>query len=228
MDWIRNYQLFLLDLDGLLVNTEELHYQAYRIMCERRGCALRLSFREYCAIAHRSAEGLEQLVYSQFPALRQSAPSWSVLYGEKKRAYIELVNTVAVHLMPGAERFLFALQKAGVGRCVVTHSASDLANLIRLKNPVLETIPYWFTRESYTRPKPHPEGYQRAIAALAKEGDRIIGFEDTPRGLEALGGTSATRVLICAKDYPCFPDQSAQPFVHFESLAALPSGAKLG
>ena len=32
MRWISEYQLFLFDLDGLLVNTEELHYQAYKNM----------------------------------------------------------------------------------------------------------------------------------------------------------------------------------------------------
>lgn len=221
MEWLQQYQLVLLDLDGLLVNTEELHYQAYQIMCARRGHQLKLSFRDYCGIAHRSAEGLEAMVYTQFPALREIAPQWSTLYAEKKQAYIELLQQGAVQLMPGVQTFLETLERYGIKRCVVTHSACDLADRIRQHHPVLNTIPYWFTRESYTHPKPHPDGYQRAIAGLGKPGDRVIGFEDTPRGLEALGGTEATRVLICAKDYPCFPGPEGGKFLHFESLALL-------
>jgi beta-phosphoglucomutase len=219
VDWLADYQLVLLDLDGLLVNTEELHYQAYQKMCARRGYVLKLSFRDYCGIAHRSAEGLEQMVYTQFPQLLIEEPRWKVLYAEKKQAYIELLHSGAVQPMPGVEPFLIGLQRLGINRCVVTHSACDLADIIRKQLPILNTIPYWFTRESYEHPKPHPDGYQRAIAGLAKQGDRVIGFEDTPRGLEALRGTSATRVLICAKDYPCFPDAQAGDFLHFESLA---------
>lgn len=224
--WISNYQLFLLDLDGLLVNTEELHFEAYRTMCARRGYSLDLSFREYCGIAHKSSEGLEQMVYRQFPALLKTEPQWKVLYAEKKAAYIELIKAGAVHMMPGAERFLIALNQAGVKRCVVTNSAADLVEIIQEKNPVLSTIPKWFTRESYSHPKPHPECYQRAVAALAVAGDRIIGFEDSARGLEALKGTPAQRVLICEKDHPVFPpDRDA--FVHFESLDDLPEGSAL-
>lgn len=221
MDWLRRYQLVLLDLDGLLVNTEELHYQAYRKMCARRGYQLDLSFRDYCGIAHRSAEGLEAMVYTQFPKLHVEEPRWQVLYAEKKRAYIELLHEGAVELMPGVESFLSTLDRLAINRCVVTHSACDLAEIIRKRHAVLNTIPYWFTRESYVNPKPHPEGYQRAIAGLSSVGDHVIGFEDTPRGLEALRGTSATRVLICAKDYPCFPGPDEGEFHHFESLAQL-------
>ena len=35
MDWIKKYQLFLFDFDGLLVNTEEMHFLAYKQMCEK-------------------------------------------------------------------------------------------------------------------------------------------------------------------------------------------------
>lgn len=221
VDWISRYQLVLLDLDGLLVNTEELHYQAYCLMCQHRGYHLKLSFREYCSIAHHSAEGLEQMVYTQFPALREEEPRWSVLYAEKKKAYIELLRNGAVELMPGAERFLLHLEKSEVKRCVVTNSACDLAEIICQKNPILRSIPHWFTRETYTHPKPHPECYQKAIVALAYQGDKMIGFEDSPRGLEALKGTAADRVLIASKDHPCLPIEGDDKFMHFESLTAL-------
>lgn len=227
MEWIQQYQLFLLDLDGLLVNTEELHYQAYQAMCRQHGCILDLSFREYCAIAHTSNEGLEAMVYKQFPRLRQEEPRWSALYAEKKALYRELLYTGPVQMMPGAERFLCALQEAGVKRCVVTHSATDLVEVIRQKNPVLDSVPVWFTRESYTQAKPHPECYQKAVLALADAHDQVIGFEDTPRGLDALAGTRAKRVLICAKDHPCFPSRKHAEFLHFESFEDLPNGQKL-
>ena len=40
MEWIHHYQLILFDLDGLLVNTEQLHYQAYKNMLQARGFSL--------------------------------------------------------------------------------------------------------------------------------------------------------------------------------------------
>lgn len=216
MERLSLYQLFLLDFDGLLVNTETLHYQAYLTMCAQRGHHLELSFPEYCKIAHFRAEGLEELIYTQLPLLRKEEPRWTTLYQEKKQAYLRFIQKGQVELMPGTEAFLTCLKERQIKHCVVTHSASDLVETIAASHPVLQAIPHWFTRESYTRPKPNSECYEKAIAGLGREGDRIMGLEDTPRGLQALRGTSAQPLLIASKHIP-----EVEGVERFESLEML-------
>lgn len=220
MDRLKKYHLYLLDLDGLLVNTEQLHYEAYLQMCAERGFHLELTFAEYCEIAHRSAVGIAQRIYEQLPALHEQESDWSVLYAEKKAAYVKLLHTRPIMLMPGASELLYALAGAGVKRCVVTHSAADLAQSLRSYHPALQTVPYWLTRESYKNPKPDPECYRKAIALFAEPDERVIGFEDSPRGLEALRGTRADRVLISSIESPCLPVNGLQGALHFSSLQA--------
>lgn len=224
MRWIHDFDLFLLDFDGLLVNTEEIHHLAYKRMCANRGVDFTWDFDTYCSVAHYSATGLREKIYKQFPKLYEQEPLWSVLYSEKKKAIIDLALEGAVQLMPGAERFLKALQEADVRRCVVTHSPKELVGVIREKNPVLNTVPAWFTREDYDKPKPDPEPYLKAIEVMARPGDRMIGFEDTPRGLTALMGTPAKPVLICKTNYPEIPAFISRGVIHFPSLESLPSG----
>lgn len=146
MQWIDEYQLFLFDFDGLLVNTEEIHYQAYQRMCHQRGFKLLWDFPYYCSIAHYSSDGLRQQIYADFPSLEAQEPKWEVLYEEKKRAYLALLQEGAVHLMPGAESLLIQLQQKNKKRCVVTHSAQELVENIRNQNPILNSIPNWITR----------------------------------------------------------------------------------
>lgn len=200
MQWIIQYQLFLFDFDGLLVDTESLHYQAYINMCAMRGFKLDWSFQRYSKAAHHGSTDLRDQIYAEFPALYAMEPNWHVLYEEKKRQFIDLIETGKVPLMPGVTELLLALQEAGIKRCVVTHSATSLIQRIRKQNPILDTIPYWITREDYTHPKPHPECYQYAIAKYSDPHDRIIGFEDSPRGLHALLETQAKPILICPPD----------------------------
>ena len=68
MEWIEEYDLFLLDFDGLLVNTERVHYQAYQQvvqeMGQSKGIELSWSFEQYCAIAHSNSTALSQAVIS--------------------------------------------------------------------------------------------------------------------------------------------------------------------
>lgn len=215
---IQDYQLFLFDFDGLLVNTEEIHLQAYIRMCAKRGFDLRWDLNRFWQAGHHAAEGLRDNIYAEFPLLYSKEPKWEILYAEKKQAFVELAQEGAVHLMPGAASLLKALQKANIKRCVVTNSAKQLIDAIRQQNPLLDTIPYWITREDYSKPKPSPECYLNAIEKFALPDDKIIGFEDSHRGLNALKMTRALPVLICPEDYPGLNDVAKQGILHFSSL----------
>lgn len=203
---IDRYQLILFDFDGLLVDTERLHYRAYQRMCQARGISLTWSFSRYSAAAHHGAHLLREHLYAAFPELQAQEPEWSVLYGEKQAAFLTLIEEEPVPLMPGVAEWLMRLKEKQIRRCVVTHSPHSLIVRIRQKNPLLDTIPHWITRETYRHPKPDPECYEMAITRYASLSDQVVGFEDSPRGLQALMGTRADAVLICSEEAPYLSD----------------------
>lgn len=223
MDWILHYSLFLFDFDGLLADTENLHYQAYIEMCARHGFCLDWSFKRYTEAAHNLPTDLRDQIYAKFPALQAKEGDWRVLYEEKKQIFLELLENKAVPLMPGAANLLAALEDKGILACVVTHSPLSLIMKIRRQNPILETIPHWITREDYTHAKPSPECYQIAMAKFAKSGEKAIGFEDSARGLQALLGTEAKPVFICQEDSFYLDDMLRQyPKVrHYPALSSI-------
>lgn len=218
MDWIFRYHLFMFDFDGLLVNTENLHYEAYREMCKARGVDFNWDFEHYCRFAHYEAKGFREAIFQDFPDLKKSESNWDVLYEEKKAALIRLVEEGHTELMPGVESLLKTLEKHNINRCVVTHSPSNLIDAIRSQNPILNTIPHWITREQYSKPKPDPECYQSAIAKFCTGNERVIGFEDTPRGLKALMGTNATPVIVCQIEYPEIPSFTQKGAIRLRSM----------
>lgn len=196
MDVFQNTHLILLDFDGLLVNTERLHFQAYQKMCEACGFSLPWDFVTFCSIAHRSSIGLKEKMYADLPELYASEPSWDVLYKEKKTEYIKLLSEGAVELMPGAGRFLLHLEQKKIKRAVVTNSPKEQVDLIKQQIPLLQTIPVWITREDYKNPKPEPDGYLKALAKLAEPGDNVLGFEDTLRGYSALESAEIEGIVV--------------------------------
>ena len=219
MKWIRDFQLFLFDFDGLLVDTERIHFAAYVNMLARRGYRLDWSYAQYSELAHLNANALKDGLYAQFPDLD---PNWDLIYSEKKQAYLDLLVSGKLQLMPGVEPLLKELKDANIRRCVVTHSLLDQTLLIRSKLPILDSIPNWVTREEYEKPKPNPECYLRAIQLYGKLGDKIIGFEDSVRGLTALKGTPALPVLICPSHHPLLEIATEGDVVHFESFEQIP------
>ncbi|MDF2577690.1 MAG: hypothetical protein K0S74_1174 [Chlamydiales bacterium] len=222
MDWIFNYQLFLFDFDGLLVNTEQLHFKAYQQMAAKRGLELPWDFKQYCMYAHYGSTALRDAIYDFFPNLKETEPDWNLLYQEKRRQYTSILKEGGLELMPGVSEFLEFLSKNHLQRCVVTHSPQEQVFYIRDQFPILQTIPHWITRENYTNPKPDPECYMYAIQKYAKPGDQVIGFEDSPRGLTALKGTSAKPVLIVDFPYPNLSELLATKNAsHFSSFNEL-------
>ena len=215
MKWIRDFQLFLFDFDGLLVNTEHLHYQAYVNMLAERGHSMPLTLANFLELAHLNAMAWREALYAAIPDLE---PQWEILYREKKKAYLALLSTGKVELMPGVEKLLNALAHANIRRCVVTNSMLDYVKLICAHIPVLKALPHWITREDYEKPKPSPECYLKAIALHGKPGDRIIGFEDSVRGLRALQQTPALPVLICSRHHPLLEIATQGNVIHSESL----------
>lgn len=199
-------------------------------MCADRGFSLKWDLSTYLSFALYSAEGVRKQIYKEFPDLFRYEPCWDILYQEKKQAYAELLVKKGADLMPGVESLLKELEKAGIKRCVVTHSALEQVNLIRSQLPILDSIPHWITRENYQNPKPSSECYRHAISKLADQKDRIIGFEDSPRGLKALLGTSAQGVLVSSVLSSCevekLSNELEKKFLHIPSLeyAAVVSG----
>jgi len=221
VDLVQDYQLFLFDLDGLLVNTEELHYLAYKKMLALRGFDLPWDFARYCQTAHYHSDKIADELYELFPPLKVQEPNWDILYAEKKNIMAASLLSGSVQLMPGVFQFLSLLKKFAIPCCVVTHSPMDLVSLIRKQHKIIDEIPFWVTRHDYSEPKPSSECYLKAISLYAKPDDKVIGFEDSPRGLKALMGSSAKPILICPEIYPEIPgfvDQGVVRFKTFEEL----------
>ena len=202
---IAKYDLFLFDFDGLLVNTEELHYRAYGELLSRHGATLGLDFPAYAAIALTSADGLRRHIAMRAPHLDAE---WESTYAEKKQIYLELLMRGAVELMPGASEFLEQLGEKR--RCVVTNSPRMHIDAVRKARPELDLIPHWITREDYAAPKPAPDGYLLAQKLYGKPGDRVIGFEDSLRGTRSLIAAGVTPVVIAPAPYPELGDDVLQ------------------
>lgn len=221
MNWIHNYQLFLFDFDGLLVDTEQLHYAAYLEMSRRRGCPVNWDFERFCLEAHSKAMGFFDGLERVYPHIFQEGPPMQELYEEKKRLYVEILKKSSLKLMEGAEALLGLLDAHKIKCAVVTNSPKAQIEIIKIAIPALERIPLWITREEYVHAKPSPEGYLKAIAMLAEPGDRIIGFEDSLKGLQALIAAGADAIFICPADHEKIEEGKKLGAKHFDTLSSI-------
>lgn len=212
--------LFLLDLDGLLVRTEELHCAAYREMCARRGERLDWSFERYCLAAHYGPEHLRQELAVALPGLFADGTSWDLLHREKRDLYAALLARTEVELQPGVAELLHKVRERGASAVVVTNSPRAACATLAARLPPLAAVDGWVCREDYERPKPAPDAYRTALARWGVAAAAAVGLEDTPRGVEALVAAGVSARLVSAVAYPA-DSQAMRTVRRYPSLPAL-------
>ena len=217
--WVDDFDAFFFDFDGTLADTEPLHFRAYKRMCEKFGCFLNWNFEHYTKIAHFSNEGLKQTL---LPLLQEKVNKpWEFFYSKKRRYFEQMIVDIDVPLLQGVKELLELLQVKNKKRCVVTNSTQKQVDIIKKRSSTLQTIDHWVTREAYCHPKPAPDSYLKAIELYGEKQDRMIGFEDTLKGIESLRLSGIKPVLICPKTHPQL--EKTANIAHFESFSEIVS-----
>ncbi len=214
MNFLQQYDIFFFDFDGLLVNTEQLHYQAYKALIENHDFEMHWNFHDFALIAHTSSDGLKRAICEKYPPLNQFP--WEALYREKKQLYEALLTSQKLNFMDGAEEVLDLVQDKR--HLVVTNSTKAQIDVIKESLPRLKKIPTFITREDYLNPKPSPDGYLKAIELFGQKSDRMIGFEDAMRGIKSLQGANIHPVLICSSDHPQLSSPDAKGLDQFNTF----------
>jgi D-arabinose 5-phosphate isomerase GutQ/beta-phosphoglucomutase-like phosphatase (HAD superfamily) len=200
---MNNYDLFLFDMDGTLVNTENLHHMAYNKALSyyniRKNDSinepiLELTFNEYCKYAHFNDTYLKDYVM-----MNTSIP-YEKIYSKKKEFLLELLDS-DLKFIEGSDILLATLFKNNIDTCIVTHSDKDVFNKIVSKLPLLKSVKCIVTKNDCLQKKPNPECYIKALKSFPNA-KCPIGFEDSYKGYMALDGSnSITSVFIGDSNY---------------------------
>jgi HAD superfamily hydrolase (TIGR01509 family) len=164
------------DLDGTLVDTEHLQWQAYRRVLGEHGVDIDLDeYRRRFIAVEGGAEWACRHWRLPFDA--------TALRARKAVVYRELIAG-GVAAMPGARACLERLH----GACrlaVVTNSTRAEAATVLAPLDVAGLLDAIVAREDYAAAKPAPDAYRAAAAAIGCAPAACVAIEDTPRGVRA-------------------------------------------
>lgn len=186
-------EALIFDADGTLVDTEELHRQAFLAAFYAFDLRWDWGPHTYMQLLHISG-GKERIAAyidsrnepaAEKARFKRLAPR---IHAEKTRVYRELLASGAAPLRPGVRRLMREAHAAGVRLAVVatTHTRNVEALLsYRLGSEAFPWIEALVGGDQVARRKPHPETYERVLAGLGLSPARCIAFEDSANGLRA-------------------------------------------
>ena len=197
-------QAVIFDFDGIIVDSEPVHHEAFVRVLEKHG--LPLSWDHY--YEHYLGFDDRDVLRTRFKdaGIALGDAMLRDLIAEKAKVFVEIVRTGGVRAYPGVVRLIRALSEA----MPVAISSGALASDIE---PILDTLglqacfPVRVTADQVQASKPDPESYREAFARLKKMfPDRVndaaccIAIEDTPAGIAAAHG-AGLRVLAVKNTY---------------------------
>ncbi|WP_319467852.1 beta-phosphoglucomutase [uncultured Trichococcus sp.] len=181
------------DLDGVITDTAERHYLAWKRIADRLGIAIDLEWNERLKGISR-AESLE-LILAEKPSLLFVSEGKEQLLKAKNAHYLELIAEItAADILPGIPELLEEAKIAGYRMAIA--SASKNAPLILERLGLSAAFDAVVDPESLKQNKPHPEIFERAAQALGLEPHECIGFEDSLAGIEGIKRAGMPAVAI--------------------------------
>ena len=185
----------LFDMDGVLVDTEELIARASVEMFREKGLTVQISdFEPFIGTGEiRYLGGVAEKYH--FPLDVMEA---------KKRVY-EIYEEIArghLKLLPGVRSFIEKCRDRGLHLAVAT-SADRVKMLINLREGGLPEAYFdaLVTAEDVVHKKPAPDIYLKAAEKLGLPPARCLVVEDAPAGVEA-GKKAGARVLALTTSFP--------------------------
>jgi len=169
----------IFDLDGVLTDTAEFHYQSWQRLADEEG----LPFNRQANEALRGVSRRQSLlaIVGDRPF---SEAKLQEMMDRKNRYYVESIqNITPADLLPGAATLLDELRQAGIKIAIA--SASKNARPVVAKLGISDRVDAIADGYSVERPKPAPDLFLYAAHQLGCELRQCVVVEDAAAGVEA-------------------------------------------
>jgi HAD superfamily hydrolase (TIGR01509 family) len=177
------------DLDGLLVNTEELYQHVGSELLRRRGKTFGPDLLD--AMMGRP----QQVSLQTMIDWHGLADTIETLAAETREIFADLLDT-RLETMPGAVPLLDDLAARGLPHAVATSSGPDFAHDVLGRVGLRDRFAFVLTSADVVRGKPDPEIYRVAAGRLDVEPGAMLVLEDSQAGCRAAVAAGAVVVAV--------------------------------
>ncbi len=188
---MRQLKAVIFDMDGVLIDSEPLHYLIEREIFEKLGL-------DVSPEIHRTYLGTAtDFMYLDLIArfgLSQSIQDLLKLDELFRCEYFSSLPSLVLN--PGVRLILNELRSAGIKLGVATSSSPAIANILLERGEIKSYFEVVMTTSEAGKSKPEPLVYQTAANKLGVEPNECLVFEDSPNGLLAAKRAGMTCTVL--------------------------------
>lgn len=202
----------LFDLDGVITDTAEFHYRAWKKLGEEIGISIDRNFNEQLKGVSRE-DSLTLLLAYDKKENDFSNEEFAALAKRKNEYYLEMIQEITpADVFPGIVPLLTELKKAGIK--VALASASKNGPLLLDKMQLTGYFDAIADPSKVASGKPAPDIFLLAAKEIGLEATDCLGIEDAKAGIQAIIASGAYPVGVGRKedlgeDIPIVADTSS-------------------
>jgi HAD superfamily hydrolase (TIGR01509 family) len=182
-------QAVMFDMDGLLVDSEPLWFEAERVVMDRLGGSWSEADQQVLV------GGSMDSTVSYLLGKGTKQPEPAVVAGWLVEEMVRLLRTRPVPVMPGAAELVAEVRAAGLPHALVTSSEPEIVEAVTARLPA-GSFPVVVCAADVSVAKPDPEGYLLAAARLGADPQYCIALEDSPNGVAAAEAAGYRTVAV--------------------------------
>ncbi|NTV55115.1 MAG: HAD-IA family hydrolase [Candidatus Moranbacteria bacterium] len=203
----------IFDLDGVIVDSEPLHFEAHRMALAERGVVLTLE--DYLDFG--VAQG-DRHLYLKAAERNGIAIDYHEAIRRKRALYLELFGQRGA-LRPGVIELIRRLH-AGYSLAVASSSARKIVHFVLNRFGLADAFRVVVTGDDVERVKPYPDIYEKAIEESGSLPIECVAIEDSFSGLHS-AVSAGVRCIVVPCEFTKCQDFSAACVVasRFEDVA---------
>lgn len=186
------FRAALFDLDGVITDTAELHYQAWQDVCDKAGLRFDRSVNEQLRGVSREESFRIVLAHNNRDMPAAERQTW---IDQKNRHYVELLDRLSsTDILPGIEDLLRALRERGIK--TVLASASRNAPLVLERLGIGNLFDHIADISCVAMSKPEPDIFLAGAELAGVWPGDCVGIEDAQAGVDAINRAGMRSVAV--------------------------------
>jgi len=184
--------LVIFDLDGVLIDSRDMHYDALNLALSNVGAKYVISREEHLSLYDGlpTSKKLTMLTEKKGLPVDKHQQIWE----DKQSATLDIFSKLEndYELM----HYFKQLKSHGYNIAVASNSIRNTVKLVLLKLGILEFIDYYVSNEDVNRNKPFPEMYWKCMTACNAIPKNTVIFEDSHIGRQGAIDSGSTLIAI--------------------------------
>ncbi len=185
---------FIFDLDGVITDTAEYHYLAWKKLADEIGIDIDREFNETLKGVSRM-ESLERILIHGNKQNNFTVEEKEKMADDKNQYYISLIEKITPKdILPGISKLLENIKSNNIK--IGLASASKNATMVLNNLKLIDYFDFIADASECKNSKPAPDIFLMALNGLNVEAKNCIGIEDAYSGVEAINASGIYSVGV--------------------------------